>query len=102
MSRPEYYDWDGRVIHRGEWVRLFAQERHIGQDVIDGFTISTVWLGIDHNYWSNGPPLIFESMVFDADGNDIAQERYSTRHAALAGHDQLVARYRTLARPPKS
>jgi hypothetical protein len=51
-----------------------------------------VFLGLDHSH-GGGPPLLFETLVF---GGPLADEgdRYPTRAAALAGHDQMVARVR--------
>lgn len=60
----------------------------------DGKWISTVWLGIDHRY-GDGPPLIFETMVFTADGEwgELDMQRYSTEEAARAGHVEMVAKW---------
>jgi hypothetical protein len=64
----------------------------IGNDYIDDVRISTVWLGLNHNFSGLGPPLIFETMLFGLDEEvDEYQWRYSTKEAALAGHDQAVA-----------
>jgi hypothetical protein len=56
--------------------------------------VSTVFLGLDHGY-PPGPVLLFETMLFDYSGGarpeyDICK-RYSTRHDALVGHEELVA-----------
>jgi hypothetical protein len=50
--------------------------------------ISTVWLGINHN-WHDGPPIIFETMVFGGP-NDGECFRYSTEKEAREGHAQIV------------
>jgi hypothetical protein len=55
----------------------------------DRAQISTVFLGLDHQ-WGDGPPLIFETMVFGG-RFDQSQERYPTEEAALAGHARWVA-----------
>ena len=55
----------------------------------DGVTISTVFLGLDHA-WGDGPPLLFETMIFGG-SHDQYQERYSSKKEALAGHKQAVA-----------
>lgn len=57
--------------------------------------VSTVWLGINHRF-GDGPPLIFETMVFGG-GLDQYQERYSTEQHARAGHDAVVAKVRAEA-----
>jgi len=38
-------------------------KKHLACDDINGFRVSTVWLGLNHNYFV-GEPLIFETMVF--------------------------------------
>lgn len=58
----------------------------------DGRYVSTVFLGIDHNHSRSGPPILFETMVFDKEGNDNGEQwRYSTRAEALAGHADVLA-----------
>jgi len=65
--------------------------KHVGDDFIDGHRISTVWLGVDHNYFSDSAPLLFETMVFDKDKNSIYCELYSTWDEAEEGHiDALI------------
>jgi hypothetical protein len=50
--------------------------------------VCTVFLGFDHQ-WGDGPPLLFETMVFGGklDGD---QYRYSTWDEAVEGHSQVV------------
>ena len=53
--------------------------------------ISTVWLGLDHNLWSGGPPLIYETMVFPGGTyRELYCERYATEEQARAGHERAV------------
>jgi FKBP-type peptidyl-prolyl cis-trans isomerase 2 len=67
-------------------------DRHVAEDFINGKRISTVWLGIDHNHFSAGEPLLFETMVFNEDdmGNDVYMERYTHWHEAVAGHNKAL------------
>jgi len=53
--------------------------------------ISTVFLGLDHNHKFQGPPVLFETMVF---GGPLDQEqaRYCTWAEAEIGHDEMKAR----------
>lgn len=68
---------------------LFNQEKTVAYDKLDNETVvSTVYLAIDHS-WGDGPPLIFETMVFGGK-YDREQERYSTEAEALAGHARWV------------
>lgn len=59
----------------------------------DGKWVSTVWLGLDHTFSGEGPPLIFETMVFPSKGDfsETYCERYSTLEEARAGHERIVA-----------
>jgi hypothetical protein len=55
--------------------------------------VSTVWLGLDHNFWSLSPdhPIkIFETMIFDHDGYWDYQRRYSTEEEARQGHADAI------------
>ena len=50
--------------------------------------VSTVFLGIDHNFGVSGPPLVFETMVFHGDGSaDLYCARSRTWREALEEHD---------------
>jgi len=63
--------------------------------MVGPFLVSTVFLGIDHN-WGGGPPLIFETMIFnqgpesERPWHEEYQERYSTWEQAEAGHARAV------------
>ena len=79
-----------------EWARwLETAERHIGDDTINGKRVSTVFLGIDHNFSFSGPPLLFETMVFGDDGRGDEEEieRYATYEEAEEGHKRIVKKY---------
>ena len=68
------------------------RRKQIGDGVVisDEITVSTVWLGLDHNFMPGSPPAIFETMVFGGK-HDMWQDRYATKEAALAGHERVVA-----------
>lgn len=76
------------------WARWFATaERHVAETwVTPEVRVSTVFLGLDHQYGA-GPPLLFETMVF-RDGDGCEQERYGTWQAAEQGHQAMVAQLR--------
>jgi len=89
---PRYYDIDGKPMTIDEWSEKFQKrDTTIAKDTVDGYLISTVWLGLDHNHFGS-PPLIFETMIFCDDGNfkDVYMERYSTMEEALKGHKYAV------------
>lgn len=55
----------------------------------DSLYVSTVFLSHDHSY-GDGPPLLFETMVFrDGDGDEC--ERCSTWDEAEAQHERMCA-----------
>jgi hypothetical protein len=92
MSR--YYDRNGKPMELMEWVRVWgpAEDRRVGNDHIGDVDISTVWIGLDHQC-GDGPPLIFETMVFGGPYNEYT-ERYTTEAQARRGHKRIVARLR--------
>ena len=72
-----------------EWAKAFEiSNRRVARYEVNNFTISTVFLGIDHRF-GEGPPLLFETMVF---GGPLDQEmdRYSTWNEAEVGHNEIV------------
>jgi len=47
------------------WARwMNSAERIVKQETIGDYWISTVFLGLDHNYAEEGPPILWETMVF--------------------------------------
>lgn len=63
--------------------------KRVANDNIGDTTVSTVFLGVDHN-WGDGPPILFETMVFGGD-HDEWQWRYHTWDEAAQGHAAVVA-----------
>lgn len=71
------------------WAHWFEKaQRSIALNERDGVKVSTVFLGLDHRFGGNGPPLVFETMIFGGE-NDGEQDRYSTKAEALTGHEAL-------------
>jgi hypothetical protein len=99
MTWLGYFDFEGEAITREEWGRLFEDfdRRQVARTELPGMSVSTVWVGLDHRLPEPldepGPPLIFETMIFAADDEELDQTcwRYPNKDAALAGHDQAVA-----------
>lgn len=67
-----------------------ANRRVAFTEVSPGVTVSTVFLGLDHNFGRRGPPLVFETMVFDDYGGGDCF-RWATWDEAEAGHYRAVA-----------
>lgn len=106
----KYYHWLGHELELFEWADLFKQPRHVGYHILayagSKMAISTVWLGLDHQF-GDGPPLIFETMLFqDGSGMDEYCERYSTFEAAFDRHwafvDQMIERGARIVVDPNS
>lgn len=84
VLEPNLYAW-------AQWFE--TAERHVAETwVTPDVRVSTVFLGLDHQ-WSDGPPLLWETMVFGAGmGEDCW--RWSTYHDAKQGHERMVEQVR--------
>ena len=85
QDRTKWIEWTGKSFSTGDHL--------IAENEIEGFYISTEFLGIDLNASGTGPPRWFETMVFreSANGNlgakiEYGTVWYSTMAEALAGH----------------
>jgi len=128
ISRPMYYDRqgfpigaDGSIPAPILWAQLMERPGYQSvalDELPDGSTLSTVWLGLDHAFM--GPPLIFETMRFSGSrevvvmpgsgrevpvrpalpfpvpGGEPDEEteglRYTTEEEALAAHHEIRRR----------
>jgi hypothetical protein len=59
-------------------------------DITDGIYVSTVFLGIDHNFTGDGPPVLWETMIFGGPRHGY-QDRYTSEKAAKRGHKRACA-----------
>lgn len=76
------------------WGRFFEDmdKRRVGYtEFANGAYVSTVFLGLDHRYVGDGPPLLFETMIFGGK-LDGSQWRYSSWDDAETGHKAAVRR----------
>ena len=94
MSDSQYYyilDNNGETVATDamSWAKWFEENNRvlIRSNFTDG-TISTVFLGLNHQY-GEGPPLLFETLVFGGklDGK---MNRYSSKEEALIGHGYMM------------
>lgn len=85
----DHFDRRGMAIDLPSWIKLsnHHEYRVVNFDKINDVTISTVWLGLNHQFDPSLPPLIFETMIFGGEHNDY-QERYSTEEEAQTGHER--------------
>jgi hypothetical protein len=107
MGNHHFYGRDGKPILGGvlEWAKLFedADYKIVSQTTLEDRTlVSTVWLGFDHNIFNDGPPIIFETMVFAPPGKEELERdvfdcvRYTTEVLALKGHIKMVAKWKRI------
>lgn len=106
--KPQWYvlDDEHRPVKASglqAWARWFAknQERRIVEqtDIANGLAlVSTVFLGLDHNHFGKGLPIVFETMVFGLDPEDSGSmmHRYSSWDDAVAGHKATVKNVKAL------
>ena len=78
------------------WANFFGDNaRTVRKTEIGNKMVSTVFLGLDHNFMTDGPPILFETMIFSNDSfkvddkDDGFQVRYSTWEEAEAGHERV-------------
>ena len=75
-----------------EWADWFeTADRQVASTEVGDARISTVFLGLDHNYRAVGRPILWETMVFGGLFNG-EQDRYETHEQARCGHDAMVAK----------
>lgn len=73
------------VLKWGRWFE--TAKRKVALTKQGRVSVSTVFLGLNHNFGA-GKPLLFETMVFGSPC-DQDQERYSTWEEAEAGHARM-------------
>lgn len=93
VKEPSLYKW-------GRWFE--GHNRRVERTMIEGTRVSTVFLGLDHNFGSEGSPLLFETMVFGEDKPfDQEMTRCSTWDEAVLMHHAMCERVRDYNRRAK-
>lgn len=77
---PEFQEWYNNIENR----RVARTE--IAKDI----WVSTVFLGLDHNLFGVGEPVLWETMIFGG-VEDLSQWRATTQAEALEHHKEAVA-----------
>ena len=93
VPEPDTITW-------GNWLEAAMREgrKHVGIDTIGPYRVSTVFLALDHNF-GDGPPILWETMIFGICGKECFCERYSSKAEALAGHARAVKYAESLPAP---
>lgn len=77
-----FSDFENRSVCR---TRLIHDEK-------SPMDVSTVFIGIDHNYEKGDDPVLFETMTFCDDKNECVMLRYTSYEKAVSGHELLLKR----------
>lgn len=94
-----FYDRDGNVITIEEWSKLrLSGKTVVEKTTVNNYEVSTVLIGYDANLgFNDGPPIIFETMIFDTAPDDedtrwddVYMDRYATEQEARDGHARAI------------
>lgn len=86
----QYYILKGKMVATTTNATVWAKFMQRGTVVVnhtqlEGVSISTVFLGLDHSFGRTERPILFETMIFGG-VHDEYQDRYSTWNEAVEGH----------------
>lgn len=87
VEEPDLMKW-AEWMEKSEWP---LGRRIVAQENVGDYWVSTVFLGIDHRFMGEGPPILWETMAFkhgDMSGDE-RQERYTSLAAARHGHAMM-------------
>ena len=84
-------DGEPQEVDTMTWARWFEKgDRGTAKTTVrEGVYVSTVFLGLDHRFFADGPPILWETMIFGGP-HDQCQYRYSSLEEAKAGHEKAV------------
>lgn len=93
-------DNDGEPVLETDMMRwavwFETAERCVKNEVIGNSTISTVFLGVDHNFCNSGGPVLWETMVFGEFLDEDQDRCAGNRAQAMAMHNRMVERVKQL------
>lgn len=82
VPEPDLLKW-------AQWMK--DNDRRVDRTQVGPYDVSTVFLGVDHNWMRKGPPILFETLVFSADKSiDMEMDRCSTWIEAEEMHARMV------------
>ncbi|MGI9403000.1 MAG: hypothetical protein ACR2OF_00635 [Hyphomicrobium sp.] len=88
VPEPDLTKWS-------QWYEKAREERIVAKTNVGDMNVSTVFLGLDHSF-GDGPPLLFETMIFGGPEDQEYQERCSTWEQAEQMHERGVQAAREL------
>lgn len=75
-----------------EWATWFeTASTTVARTEIGDRVVATVFLGLDHRFFGQGPPILFETAVFHRSNFGEIEGRYATWEKAEEGHKAVVA-----------
>ena len=99
FNENEFLDKSLRPITLEEWAKLFENSHYKRIDLTRlwwGGSVSTVWLGLNHQFNPNFPPLVFETIVFSRKRSALFTDRYTNIEIAERRHKEIVREYSKL------
>lgn len=85
-GRPRAEKW---LLRWSEWMAKHKKQLRVGRTVVGQSTVSTVFLGLDHNF-VKGPPILWETMVFGGKLDSYTERCSGSRRDAQAMHRRIV------------
>ena len=77
-----------------EGLKEFGSSRRVDYTEDKEYSVSTVFLILDHSFGQSGPPLVFKTMVFPLNSMEEQEmERYSTWEEAKEGHKRMCEKW---------
>jgi len=92
-----YIEKDGEIVQKpmleaAKWME--TADRIVKREMVGKYRVSTVFLGLDHRFGRGGPPIVYETMVFEGgDFSDLDSNRYCTKEEAISGHKEMVKKW---------
>ena len=87
------------TLRWGRWLQENWERRNVAQHEVGGYLISTVFLGLDHGFTDQGPPVLWETLVgYYVDtslGTGLHENelyRHTSHRQAHQAHHELVDR----------
>jgi hypothetical protein len=98
MKRPLLYILNGQIpvpINQedpADYLKfsqlIGGNDKSVDQTVSDDICVSTVFLGLDHNFSGKGPPILFETVVFGGEFDQYTK-RCATWSEAQYQHNRI-------------
>lgn len=87
---------EATTLEWAEWSEDFAKNRRVDLDELNGYRVSTVFLGLDHSvnssglFGDKGLSVLWETMIFKDGYSELYCDRYTSYEDALKGHARAV------------